>query len=373
MVPSLAIILPTLLLTYSKCLEASNRSQLFNDVIYKMNPDIAPFESDKTGITVMISVNLMGITDINEKQQTMSGSYWVTLSWMDYRLGWNPSLYSNITSVQVNANKIWSPKSICLFNEIGNEKCFNAKEDPVTVYSVGFIMYTKYLESVSQCVVDVTSYPFDSHVCSLLFGNVNFFSEFLQFDEKNSFFLLQYLQPNAIWDIQNTTFHVKKFRDPVNRSTQEQLTFHIQLSRKYFYVMLFTLSPVIILSILNLFCFVVPIESGEKMSFCMAIFLTFAVFLTMITDSIPKSSNEVPYFTVYLITQLAISGLIVILEAIVLLFHFHFASSREEKENNEKSSAKNCKPNGVHFDIIFFLFILVCNIFSLIFFFVNVL
>ncbi|XP_055997960.1 neuronal acetylcholine receptor subunit alpha-7-like [Ostrea edulis] len=339
-----------------------------------MNPDIAPFESATTEITVMITVNLMGISDINEKQQTMSGSYWVVLSWIDYRLRWNPSLYNNITSVQVNAIKIWSPKSICVYNEIGNDKCINAKEDPVTVYSVGYIMYMKYLESVSQCVIDVTSYPFDSQMCSLVFGNVNFYSEFLQFDEENSFFLLQYLQPNEIWDIQNTSFFINSFYDSENQITQDHFNFNIQLKRKSFYVVITTLIPVVILSALNLCCFMVPIESGEKKGFCMAIFLTFAVFLTMITDSMPKSSNKVPYFTVYLITQLAISGLIVVLEATVLLSHFHFASSREEKENDEKlSSQKKCQFNGVHLDIIFFLKIALCNIASVIFYIVNVL
>ncbi|XP_055996643.1 neuronal acetylcholine receptor subunit alpha-7-like [Ostrea edulis] len=370
----LGLMFATLCLTYIRRSEASNRQQLFNDVIYKVNPDIAPFESSKTTIAVMITLNLVGITDINEKQQTMSGSYWIAISWTDYRLRWNPALYNNITSVHMKADKIWSPKSICIFNEIGNDKCFNAKEDPVTVYAEGFVAYMKYLGSVSQCVIDVTSYPFDSHVCSLSFGNINSYSEYLNFNEEYSNLLLQYLQPNEVWDIQNTSFRVDKYYDPVNRNTQEHLNFYIHLQRKSFYVVISVLLPVVILSVLNLCCFVVPIDSGEKMGFCMTIFLTFAVFLTMITDSMPKSSDKVPYFTVYLITQLVISGLIVVLEAIVLLFHFHFASSRDEKENDEKFSAKNtCKLNGVHLDIIMFFFCLVCDIFSVIFFFVNVL
>ncbi|XP_055996644.1 neuronal acetylcholine receptor subunit alpha-7-like [Ostrea edulis] len=368
----LGIIFTALFLTLTGHLEASNRSQLFNDVVYKLNPDVAPFESSKTRTTVMITVNLMGISDMNEKQQTMAASYWVVLSWIDYRLRWNSSLYNNITSVQVNADKIWSPKSICLFNEIGNDKCFNAREDPVTVHSTRFAVFMKYLESVSQCLIDVTSYPFDSHVCSLVFGNVNSYTEFLEFDEKNSFFLLQYHQPNEIWDIENTTFRIYEFRDPTLGGTYQQLHFYIQLKRKSFYLVISTVIPIIILSVLNMCCFLVPIQSGEKMGFCMAIFLTFSVFLTIINDSMPKSSDKISYFTIYLLTQLVISGLVVILEAIVLLYHFHFVSNRKEKANTEKSFCKKCQITGVHLDIIFFIFILVCNIFSIVFFIVNV-
>jgi hypothetical protein len=370
---SFGIILAVILSHFGH-LTALNRLQLFNDVIYAMNPDIAPFESASTGTIVTITVNLMSITDINEKQQTMSGSYWVVLGWGDYRLRWNPNLYHNISSLQVNADRIWSPKSICVYNEIGNDKCFNAKTDPVTVYSAGFAVYMKHTESVIQCAVDVTAYPFDSQECVLVFGNFNSISEFLQFNEKYSNFDLQYLQPNEIWDIQNITFYIHDFYDPVNKITQEHFRFSIHLKRKSFYAVISSLLPVLVLSVLNLFCFVVPIESGEKMGFCMAIFLTYAVFLTIINDSMPKSSEKVPYFTVYLITQLVISGLVVILESIVLFAHFHFCPVKDlERKENGKYLSSQKKRNGAHLDVIFFLIIFLCDIVSFIFYIVNVL
>jgi hypothetical protein len=73
-----------------------------------------------------------------------------------------------------------------------------------------------------------------------------------------------------------------------------------------------------------------------------------------------------------LITQLVVSGLIVALEAIVLLFHFHFVSCKEEMENNKKSTKNACKFKAVHLDIIFFLFYLACDISSVLFFVVHV-
>lgn len=127
-----------------------------------------------------------------------------------------------------------------------------------------------------------------------------------------------------------------------------------------------------ILSVLNLFCFGVPIESGEKMGFCMAIFLTFAVFLTIINDSMPKSSDKVPYFTVYLITQLVVSGLVVVLETPVLFVHFHFSIHKEGK-NKTFCAGNKCRLSGAQLDIIFFLLILGCNIFSVLFYVINVL
>ncbi|XP_061177779.1 neuronal acetylcholine receptor subunit alpha-9-like [Saccostrea echinata] len=355
-------------------INSNTETELFTDVINKMDPDIAPFESADTFISVTITLNLLGISEVNEKQQTVRGSYWIVLTWTDWRLRWDPESYRNISAVQVKADKIWSPTSICIFNEIGNDKCFNADKDPVTVHSLGYVSYMKYTESVSQCTIDVTKYPFDSHYCGMSFGNINSNIEYLNFDSKYSSFLLQYLQPNEVWNVRNTTLLVYKYEDSVTETISQQLHFYILLERKSFYVIISTLLPVIILSVLNMFCFVVPIDSGEKMGFSMAIFLTFAVFLTIINDSMPKSSEKVPFFTIYLITQLVISGLTVVLESIVLLVHFHFCTrTKEQLEGDEKViTKKKCHLTGTHLDIIFFLFVLGCNIFSILFYILNV-
>lgn len=353
--------------------KGSNRSELFKNVINKVDPDIAPFESALTSTYVTISLNIMSIAEVDEKQQTFSGAYWVTLGWSDSRLSWDPKMYGNISSVQVKAEKLWYPTSVCMYNEIGNDKCFDAKDKQLTVYSYGSVLYTTYLDSVSQCKIDVTKYPFDTQFCGLAMGNINFGTEFLTFNEEYSSFLLQYLQPNEVWDIKNHTYYVNNVFISAVNSTQQQIYFFLQVDRKAFYVVISTLLPVIILSVLNLFCFVVPIESGEKMGFAMAIFLTFAVFLTIINDSMPKSSDVIPYFTIYLLTQLVISGLVVVLETFVLLVHFHFSTNKEEPDTDEKLRLKKkFRVTGVHLDIAFFLFVLLSNIFSFLYFLLNV-
>lgn len=60
--------------------KGSNRSELFKNVINKVDPDIAPFESALTSTYVTISLNIMSIAEVDEKQQTFSGAYLVTLA-----------------------------------------------------------------------------------------------------------------------------------------------------------------------------------------------------------------------------------------------------------------------------------------------------
>jgi hypothetical protein len=51
--------------------------------------------------------------------------------------------------------------------------------------------------------------------------------------------------------------------------------------------------PIVLTSILIAFVFAVPIESGEKMGYALTVLLSYVVFLTWVTDSLPPISNDV--------------------------------------------------------------------------------
>jgi hypothetical protein len=338
-----------------------------------MDPDVAPFESSTTNIAVQVNIAPLGIFNVNEKHKTMSGSYAIFVSWKDDRMIWNKSSYQNISSVQVKAQKIWIPTSVCIINEIGNENCIAADKGTVTVYSSGYVFNKIFKENTVRCYIDMTKYPFDSQICTLEFININTGTEFITFDDANSHIYRHYYDKNEVWDIVSTTVYLYEIENgPINM--EKALIFRMEMQRKSFHAVTSTFLPVNILSVLNLFCFLLPIESGEKMGFCMNIFLTFAVFLTMMNDSLPKSSDKVSYFTIYLITQFIVSGVTVVLEATVLLVHFHSKTSTE-------SSQRNLKPNGetkktlvtsAFLDKIFFLFIFAIDVFSVIYYALNV-
>ena len=64
-----------------------------------------------------------------------------------------------------------------------------------------------------------------------------------------------------------------------------------------------------------------PTESGEKLTFPMSIFLTLAVFLTIITISLPESVDGVSYISSFVTFELAISATILLCTVITLRFH----------------------------------------------------
>ncbi len=77
-----------------------------------------------------------------------------------------------------------------------------------------------------------------------------------------------------------------------------------------------------VLSLLNLFVFRVPPESGEKLTLYVSVLLSFAVYLTSINESLPEVSDHIAIFSVYLNIMFFIKALSVMATVCVLyLFH----------------------------------------------------
>ena len=72
----------------------------------------------------------------------------------------------------------------------------------------------------------------------------------------------------------------------------------------------FTLvTPLMALAFLNVCVFLVPINSGEKGAFSITIFLSYGIFLTVISDSLPQNSLQISFFIVFIVMLLCVSVL----------------------------------------------------------------
>lgn len=98
---ALGLIILSLVVFHLCKVKGWSRVELFKNVINTVDPDIAPFESDTTSTPLTITLNLMGISKVDEKQHTVvSGTYWMMMGWGDPRLSWDPNMYGNITGIQ---------------------------------------------------------------------------------------------------------------------------------------------------------------------------------------------------------------------------------------------------------------------------------
>ncbi len=60
------------------------------------------------------------------------------------------------------------------------------------------------------------------------------------------------------------------------------------------YYMLNVLFPCVMLSLLTLLVFCMPPDAGEKVSLSITVLLSFTVFMLMVSDNMPQTSNHTP-------------------------------------------------------------------------------
>ena len=99
-------------------------------------------------------------------------------------------------------------------------------------------------------------------------------------------------RPNGEWEVVKTEVTKSTITETRNGVTEtfDQLDFWIYMRRRDQFYNTNVMLPIILSSFLVTLVFVVPVESGEKLSYILTIVLTIAVFLTIIGDTLPAVS-----------------------------------------------------------------------------------
>ena len=74
----------------------------------------------------------------------------------------------------------------------------------------------------------------------------------------------------------------------------------VKLQRPHAFLMVNKFSPILLLTIVNLFGFMIPMDSAESVSYAITVLLSFTVFLSLVMANTRKSSLTVSLFSVYM-------------------------------------------------------------------------
>ncbi|CAG2223742.1 CHRNB1 [Mytilus edulis] len=219
---------------------------------------------------------LVGINGIDEITQKLTTTGFLFISWTDEYLIWTPASHGGVEYIYVSQSDIWKP-DITLQNGFSKLK------------ELGSSFINVQICQTANSILDV---------------NVTKGSRGI---------LLEALDPNGVWSVVSTTAG-----DDV-LSSESRVVFTITLERSSAYYVMNVIVPVILLGILNVFTFVIPADSGEKMGYSITVFLAFAVFLTIISSELPKTSGSL--LGNYLMFQMGMGTFVVAVTALELRIH----------------------------------------------------
>lgn len=111
---------------------------------------------------------------------------------------------------------------------------------------------------------------------------------------------------NSAWAIQSIAVN------SINSKTTPYIEVTVTIRRLYEYFLMNVLIPPILLSVLSPFVFILPASSGERMSFSITCFLAFSVYVSMLSDNMPKSSSPIAHLSYFMMYMLINSCCIVV-------------------------------------------------------------
>ena len=327
-------------------------SKLYSDLLNKYNTNTVPRNSMEP-IKVDITFNLMSLIRFDETEEFLLSAAWLSMSWQDQFLTWsdNPK-YENITDIYLSQKEIWKP-DIVIINTVEDYELLGSDDRLVEVTSEGDVLWEPGHRFKTACSPNINHYPFDTQECLLEFSTwTHVDSVVLLQSDADEIFLDDFIE-NGEWQIISSSAKCTVF-DAGDYSIPQFLV-TLTLKRRRTYYVLTVCIPIVVLSFLNCLVYLLPPESGEKMSFCLTTLLTYMVYISFLSNSLPKTSKTMSYLLVYLGLMIGLSFLSVFNSVIVLLLWHklerdddgHRVDSDEKDDTAGKNKSIRAKPFNI--------------------------
>ncbi|ESO97387.1 hypothetical protein LOTGIDRAFT_54380, partial [Lottia gigantea] len=292
--------------------------RLFQDKLSKSNPKIRPVWNQSRAVNISFEIYIVAMTDLNEIQQKVEATVWLSVQWQNELIMWNKTDYGDLEVVYPNPDTMWRP-DLAISNGYDELNPIGIDFVIMKVFHDGSTIWMPGQKIEFLCSIDVSKFPFDTQHCFIEFFNWGGTLEesTLYHSSVPQMTSVKALHPNSEWEIIGEWYENKD-----DKTNHDKVRVHLTMKRKSTSLVLSILLPVILLAFLNVFVFLLPTESGEKLSFAVTVLLSQAVFLSFISSMMPQTSDSISGLSIYIATQLVLSTLYVLLTCWILrLYH----------------------------------------------------
>ena len=289
--------------------------RLVGDKMIGYDRTLRPIRNQSLPMQVYVSFGVGAIVDLDEVTEKLMVSGIMTMQWRDELISWNPAAYDGIEMLLLPSETVWHP-TLVLANPCDNVDVIHNEWTPVRYYYNGTAEFTLGNIISSKCYVDTSFYPWDTQSCEILFAVLGYLLKEVE---------IQYLHnsSNRIYHIKHGQWKLSEMSASHGHVSQiPAIAAELILIRKPTFLIINIILPIIFMSYLNLLVFMLPVESGEKLSYAITVLLSIAVFLTLVGDNLPKNSNPISVLSFYLLAVFCLSIFIVF--CTILSLHIYF-------------------------------------------------
>ncbi|XP_053406627.1 neuronal acetylcholine receptor subunit alpha-2-like [Mercenaria mercenaria] len=271
---------------------------------------VRPVLDQSAVVDVTADLYLIGINSFDNSEQKLTTTAYLEITWTDEIIAANWS-DTNVDTIYVPQTDVWIP-DLALQNGFKTLSGLGDKFLYLKAEKSGTVTWRPYQVFESACEVDVTFFPFDKTRCELKFVIWSNTKDSATIKTGSVGLNTELYEANSAWNLLTAT------SADFTTSKSTGVTFTIEIKRKPLHYLINIMVPVILLGVLNAFVFVLPASSGEKTGFSVTAFLSFAVFLTIISTELPRNSTTVSTFSAYLVIMTLTSTVMVVLTIVQL-------------------------------------------------------
>lgn len=179
----------------------------------------------------------------------------------------------------------------------------------------GHVFWIPSFKWSTSCSIDLSLFPLDTQICS-----VKFFTWLHTFENEMNYrlwsnssskhppnvtepVLTSVMDENDQWTLVDSHVCNRDGQFTLDNGMPGEFTsfsFTLALARQPLYYILNVLIPCMVVSLVSMFMFYLPIESGEKVSFGITVLLSCTILLLMVNDITPRGGQKVPILCEYL-------------------------------------------------------------------------
>ncbi|ESN95576.1 hypothetical protein HELRODRAFT_86626, partial [Helobdella robusta] len=300
--------------------ESGYEYKLIGDLLQNYDLRVRPSVSHALSLNVTFGLALAQIIDVDEKNQIITTNCWLNQAWIDAKLRWASDDYGGIKVIRLPFESVWRP-DIVLCNNADVSAYKSSISTNVIVTSDGNVTWLSMVIFKSSCAVDVKYFPFDEQNCTMLFSSWTYDTyqlNLLLVDDSGD--VSNYI-PNSEWTL--VKLHVR--REVTFYSCCEEpyshINYTIQIRRKPLFYVFNMILPCLIITLVALLGFYIPSDSGEKVTMGITTLLSMTVFLMLVAENMPPTSDVLPLVGLYYGITIVIVSMATAMTAFTLNIH----------------------------------------------------
>lgn len=231
---------------------------LINTLLTGYNKNIRP---DQT-VSVDITASLQQIVSIDDKQQIMTSSSFVSQTWTDERLTWTPNSTYNFSVVMLPVKSLWIPDTFVLNSADAIGYLTISDYSLASVDSDGDVaMILPTLTIRTRCYLFAQKFPFDRQVCAINLTSWAQGVNRVTYTENNSVVIdISGYTEHPLWQLVNTDMIVYEAEDraPFEATSNNVISIQLYLRRKPSYFILNGIFACLVLNCVILIAFTLP-------------------------------------------------------------------------------------------------------------------